>query len=217
MPPKIDLTGKRFGRLVALKDSGRREKNSGGVLWECQCDCGNIVLVSRGNLRSGHTTSCGCYGRRDNQKRYIKDLTGQKFGKLLVIEQTDKRSYRNVIFKCQCDCGNIIEVPSSRLIQGKTTSCGCLSISHGEQAVLNFLQENNIKYLQQKTFQNCKNPKTNVLLKFDFYLPDYNCCIEYDGEQHFMPRNNGFFTEDKVKEIQYRDSIKNQYCKDNEI
>ena len=57
-------------------------------------------------------------------------------------------------------------------------------------------------------------------MPFDFYLPDYNTCIEYDGEQHFHTPNNKtstYFTKEKIDEIQYRDSIKNQYCKDNNI
>ena len=51
-------------------------------------------------------------------------------------------------------------------------------------------------------------------LRFDFYLPDYNCCIEYDGIQHFKRTN---FSHDNFEERQKRDEIKNQYCKDNNI
>lgn len=68
--------------------------------------------------------------------------------------------------------------------------------------------------MQQHTFQDCKNPKTNAILRFDFYLPDYNCCIEYDGIQHY--KDNDFF-KSTVKENQYRDETKNLYCKNNNI
>jgi hypothetical protein len=54
---KIDLTGQRFGRLVALKEIGRA---NGFVLWLCRCDCGSKTKVLSGNLRSGHSRSCGC-------------------------------------------------------------------------------------------------------------------------------------------------------------
>ena len=50
---------------------------------------------------------------------------GNKFGRLTIIEKTDKRNGRNLIYKCQCDCGNIVEVPSNR-IGIYTNSCGCL-------------------------------------------------------------------------------------------
>jgi hypothetical protein len=55
------------------------------------------------------------------------DLTGKRFGRLLVLEKTNKRSLsRNITWKCQCDCGNITEVLSNKLIKGHTQSCGCL-------------------------------------------------------------------------------------------
>lgn len=54
---RIDLTGQRFGHLVALSREGYR---SGQSLWLCRCDCGKTATVSMSNLRSGHTTSCGC-------------------------------------------------------------------------------------------------------------------------------------------------------------
>jgi len=61
MPKKIDLTGRRFGRLIALYDTGEREYRM--VVWHCKCDCGNEVDVRGDNLTSGNTTSCGCYQR----------------------------------------------------------------------------------------------------------------------------------------------------------
>ena len=63
MPKLIDLTGKRFGRLVVLERVENRvtENGSSTTMWRCRCDCGNIVDVHGGNLRSGHTRSCGCY------------------------------------------------------------------------------------------------------------------------------------------------------------
>lgn len=70
-------------------------------------------------------------------------------------------------------------------MSGKTQSCGCL-VSKGEEKINFILQELKIKFNTQKTFNDCINPKTNTKLRFDFYLPDYNCCIEYDGKQHYI-------------------------------
>lgn len=53
-----DLTGMKFGRLTAIRATGKREKKY--VVWECRCDCGNIVLVRSGSLINGNTQSCGC-------------------------------------------------------------------------------------------------------------------------------------------------------------
>lgn len=58
MPKLIDHTGKRFGKLVVLKQAGRNELKK--VLWKCQCDCGNQTVVVSGSLVTGNTTSCGC-------------------------------------------------------------------------------------------------------------------------------------------------------------
>ena len=57
----IDLTGQRFGRLVALKPTGERSGNN--VVWLCRCDCGEIRNISSGNLQNGHSKSCGCLRR----------------------------------------------------------------------------------------------------------------------------------------------------------
>lgn len=58
MGAKLDLTGKRFGRLVVIKQGGRTNQNA--IMWICECDCGNIKEVSIGHLTFGDTKSCGC-------------------------------------------------------------------------------------------------------------------------------------------------------------
>lgn len=58
MSKALELTGKRFGRLTALKIVGKRGKSN---LWRCICDCGNETEVSAGDLNSGHSKSCRCY------------------------------------------------------------------------------------------------------------------------------------------------------------
>lgn len=62
---KIDLTGQRFGRLCVIADAGRDGR--GERLWRCKCDCGNEMIALSSNLRTKHTTSCGCY-RLENVK-----------------------------------------------------------------------------------------------------------------------------------------------------
>lgn len=71
------------------------------------------------------------------------------------------------------------------------------------------------RYFTQKSFVGCLSPK-KYPLKFDFYLPDYNICIEYDGEQHFYD-TSGWFNNYSFKELCIRDNIKNQYCDNNNI
>jgi len=91
--------------------------------------------------------------------------------------------------------------------------CPKCKTSKGENIILNYLEENNIKYIHEKTFDDCvyKNK-----LPFDFYLPDYNVCIEYDGIQHFEVVDY-FGGQDAYDLRVLKDKIKNKYCMDNNI
>jgi hypothetical protein len=59
--PGLDLTGRRFGRLVAMVREG--SDSSGGATWRCRCDCGQEKAISANALNKGHTVSCGCWTR----------------------------------------------------------------------------------------------------------------------------------------------------------
>lgn len=112
-----DLTGQRFGRLMAIEPTDKRSR--GHVVWKCLCDCGNECMIVASHLVSGNTQSCGC--------KNIRDLTGQRFGRLVAIESIDKRYFGSVVWKCLCDCGNTCIVAASALASGNTQSCGCLN------------------------------------------------------------------------------------------
>ena len=115
MGKKVDLTGQRFGKLVVIRDVGRK---NGMVLWECLCDCGKHTNVVSNNLTRGNTKSCGCMTTKI-------DLTGQRFGKLEVIEAvTDNKNKK--VWVCKCDCGNYKNYNTGRLSSGNAKSCGCL-------------------------------------------------------------------------------------------
>jgi hypothetical protein len=101
-------------------------------------------------------------------------------------------------------------------------SMGCpkCNLSKGEQKIICFLDNNRIKYTSQKTFDDCRNPKTNHKLPFDFYIPSKNLLIEYDGQCHYtFGRKLGNFTTTKLdlKNTKYRDKIKTKYAKENNI
>lgn len=64
---KIDITGKKFGRLTALYENGRRGKN---ILWRCKCKCGNEIDAISYNLKNGHTQSCGCLAKEIQSKTH---------------------------------------------------------------------------------------------------------------------------------------------------
>lgn len=200
-----DLTGQQFGRLKVLSLNRIENHNS---IWNCECECGNTINVIGSNLTSGGTTSCGC--------SRIKDLTGQQFGLLTAIRPLKERNVSSVMWECKCKCGNIIKVSSNNLVQGFTSSCGCLN-SKGEAKISQILKEYNILFEQQKTFNTCRFLDTNALARFDFYLPEQNVLIEYDGKQHFDYDENGWNTKDNFIKTQQHDQFKNQWCKENNI
>ena len=95
----------------------------------------------------------------------------------------------------------------------KKYGCPFCRESKGEKEIKKILDLNGIKYIREKKFNDCKHIKE---LKFDFYLPSYNTCIEYDGKQHFEPIQ--YWGGDKeFKKTQKRDKIKSDYCKKNNI
>lgn len=208
-----DLTGQQFEKLTVI----RRVKNNkhGSTKWLCQCACGKQTEVLGTDLRLGKTKSCGCFSRNIGERRF-KDLTGQQFGLLTVISQSKQRRNNKIMWLCQCKCGKYTTVAGSDLTTGNTASCGCKHKSMGEINCENSLINSNIQYYTQYSFDNCYNPNTNKLLKFDFYLPEYNICIECDGQQHFNPVSV-FGGKEAFRKQQQNDEIKNQYCKDNNI
>lgn len=119
-----DMTGKRFGKLVVTN----MIYGQGRTRCECKCDCGNVVDVTAWRLKAGKKLSCGC----DHNERFPsvnrRDLTGQRFGKLVVKEMiygVVKSGRKRTYCVCECDCGNTIEAESSSLTTGRKISCGC--------------------------------------------------------------------------------------------
>ena len=206
-----NLVGKKFGKLTVLKENKNYRKENKvtthGIYWDCICDCGKEVTVLGGQLLSGHTSTCGCFRK--------KDLANQKFGKLTVIRPTNKqRKDGCVIWQCKCDCGNYTEVASTELIQGNVISCGCLK-SIGEQQIENILQNNKIKYIHDKAYFQDLRTTNGGIGRYDFILLNEENMpyrlIEFDGIQHYQSFD--YFGGNKQFEIQRKnDEIKNRYA-----
>lgn len=131
MPRYIDITGQRFGRLVAVRYQALK--------WQCNCDCGNETTVPSTDLRNGKTQSCGCLLREKvallyvNRPSQILDLTGQHFGRLTALEIVGRAKNRGCQWLCECTCGDHTIVSISSLRSGKTKSCGCLLRDHARE------------------------------------------------------------------------------------
>ena len=122
MTKRLDITGVRYGRLVALEYVGKSK-------WLCKCDCGNTTTVSLQSLKTGNTKSCGCYQRDVTRKRSLHNLAGRRFGRLTVLEYAGEGKWR-----CLCDCGNESIVLAYELTSGGTKSCGCYQRERASEA-----------------------------------------------------------------------------------
>ncbi len=123
-------------------------------------------------------------------------------------------NYINSSIKVEIKCNKCQNI-FSQLPSHHKSGHGCpkCTISSNEKVILKFLQENKINYISQHKFIDCKNKK---LLPFDFYLPDQNVLIEFDGKQHFEPIK-WFGGEKTFNNLKINDNIKNQYAFDSKI
>lgn len=123
-------------------------------------------------------------------------------------------------FKVMCSCGNDFMVDSNHFIDGKYQCNECRMKQSAIAAKVElWLNQNGLKYKKEKTFDDCKNKKP---LPFDFYLINYNACIEVDGIGHYRAVTFGGKKHKEEAEKSYQDRVKNDaiktnYCKVNNI
>lgn len=121
----------------------------------------------------------------------------------------------------ECEtCGKREKLKLSSFIY-KDYHCECYknNFSKGERLVKGALKKEGIEFLQNYRFKDCKSKNP---LSFDFYLPKYNCCIEYQGCQHYDRKEHQGLTRRKnrcggFEELQKRDQIKREYCEGKNI
>lgn len=123
------------------------------------------------------------------------------------------------LIKIQCECGNYFETTVGHFMNGVTRCKECRKDdSFISSRVKEWLKENNIDFVQEKSFDDCRNKQ---VLRFDYFIPRFNCVIEVDGIQHYKPiRFDGGAKEDAQKRLektQENDKIKDDYCKLNSV
>ena len=199
----------------------------------CRCICGNYTILTMNAFNNGSTKSCGCYSKSIHKEMCAelgkkpnkgKDYTNEYNPFYIFIKNLNKKNDdTSFIWEIECrKCGKRYEEVPSQLISATrnrgNNPCPCWrDNSKGPLKIVDILSKNSITYEREYTFDDCLSPKGKKL-KFDFFLPDYDILIEYDGEQHFLPQSFGdtkITGEDKLKQNQEYDDIKNQYCKKN--
>lgn len=136
-----NLTGKVFGELEVIDFAFIRGRN---YYWFCRCSCGIEKPIRSSRLKSGDSKTCG----------HVKDLVGQRFGRLIVISFSHMNRIQHWL--CKCDCGNEIVVNINRLHTGTTRSCGCLQ---QESRTDHGLSKHPLSKVWASARSRCNNPK----------------------------------------------------------
>lgn len=176
-----------------------------------KCPNGHIINMTYGNFQQGRRCKCdpnkGHGGKKKLEYDFVKNYIESE-GYVLL---TDEYINTGTKMLMSCDENHEFLMDFSHFKHGRR--CPICNSSKGNKKVKVLLDDLNINYITEYKFKDCKFKKE---LPFDFYLPDYNCCIEYDGEQHFeiIKYFGGY---NKFIDTKIRDTIKNIYCRDNNI
>lgn len=163
----IDLTGDKYGMLTVIEEADPVYYGKQRVRrWRCVCECGKETIVAGRNLRNGNTKSCGCSSGDFVSIAKRKDLSGKRFGRLLVVSRCDEKAAGHALYKCRCNCGREVFVSGSNLVTGASQSCGCLRkellndihVKHGESHTRLYRVWSGMR-------ERCNNPK-NISYKF---------------------------------------------------
>lgn len=183
------------------------------VLWTCKkCGFEWKACISDRSAGSGCPACSGNIVTDKNRLSLLFPNISKEWNftknKTLIPENISFGSNKRVWWKC-LTCG--YEWMTSPLHRSWGTNCPNCKESRGEKRISNFLNKNSIFFIPEYGFDNCKNI---YKLPFDFYLPEYNILIEYDGILHYKDTFNNPTNFEKIKT---RDAIKTKYCVDNNI
>jgi len=150
-----------------------------------------------------------CVGKNKTTEEFITEcdtIHNHKYDYSMVDYVSEKKKIKII-----CPAHGIFTQRAGHHIRGR--GCPICRESKGEREIRLWLIKNNICFTKQHKFKDCRDIRP---LPFDFYLPTYNICIEYNGRQHY--ENVSIFGGEKeFKKIQKRDNIKKEYCINNNI
>jgi len=177
-----------------------------------------IICKTHGEFRQNHVShgsGSGCpkcaHTNVPDTEEYIKlfkEVHGNTYDYMKTVYVHSKKK---LIITCKKNKhGDFLQLPNNHL---RGQGCPICRRSHGETKIANFLNDNNIRFIEQYKFSGCRRKRT---LPFDFYIPDHQCCIEFDGKQH--KKSYKFFGgDDRFKVQQENDKIKSKFCRENNI
>ena len=193
-----------IGKYVNLKTKIEHECLICGYHWDVLPD--NMLHMPNGCPKCGKRAPL-------TQEEFIQRVTSID-NTIEVIGQYSAVATK-ISFRCK-RCGKVWEAKPNNILNGK--GCPHCKMSKGEMKIAQILDGMAIEYGTQYRFPDCKDES---VLPFDFFLPKYNICIEYDGLQHFEPCTFGGMPKERAIEnfirVQKHDKIKDEYCQDNNI
>ena len=235
--PKSHLRGSNCPKCVLILNSSKRRLNQEEIIEKFKSKHGdkyNYDKVNYINFNTPVIITCKKHGDFKitpdkhmlyNCKKCYYETISKRLGTPyeIFLERANK-VHNNSLYeyseKTYINCSSKIEIICKKhgsfwqLGKKHIMGQGCPKCfnSRGESLILKFLNENKIDYIYHHWFPDCKdiNP-----LPFDFYLPEHNICIEFDGSQHqAKDKGQSFFYDEKIK---IHDEIKNKYCKNTNI
>ena len=225
MSVKIDMIGYSFKnwQVIEFVDN---TKNSRSARWKCKCqECGIEKIFVGSEIRLDRVAACKHKPKQDKvlKEQKILVIDGKELNSQIKNELGNTYNFLTVIgfegtknsfafWKCRCKCGREVVVRGNHLRSNKVKSCGCLN-SYKELLIQNILNNHNITYKKEYSFEDLKDQKN---LRFDFAVFKDNKLfglIEYQGQQHYeesSPFNHYGL-------LQIHDEMKIEYCKRNNI
>lgn len=172
-------------------------------------DCGTTYGVTPSAIKNG-ARCMECYGnRRKTTEEFRKEVHEESMGEHKLLEGEVYKNNRTPLkVKHVDECGHVYKVAPKDFLNGNR--CPLCKESKGERMVRKYLTKKGIEFEREKRFEDLRN--NGSYMPYDFYIPEKNMLIEYDGEQHYNP--TGYFGgEEKLKSQQKRDKRKNEYAK----
>lgn len=113
-----------IGTKIGLLTVTKHEVIDNRLYYHCTCQCGKDTIVRADSLKKDNKTlSCGCLSKEHYFKR--NDITGRRYGRLVVLSYTGKGKGELEVWLCRCDCGNKVELTKRQLYSNSVKSCGC--------------------------------------------------------------------------------------------